>query len=332
MSSREQQRQLEEVRERDGNLCGHHYGGCGESVGSDATMDHIVPEKMLPPSARDNYIHFEARREAFSRSSGGWQKWLKNLNLQLMHKDCNRRKGSVFPDPFIDSRCECCRWFYGVQYQDGGIRPVMPGDDDPACDRGSHRILLMRSISILGEDKTVFVGIPFGPWFRGLRMTGETFGPVASILTYQSDGKVVVGGSRGTPLSLMAMRWNNVPLGIEGVKPFMERGSDVAEGSNPNQSEIDESIAHCESFGMEMSGVPVWTGDLYVSDFRRVRYPVDDEGREEVRRDVQSSVSLRDKAGMWYSGPLYLRVCGKGERLMDVSGPEGWVSRKRTAF
>ena len=91
---------LRTLNQRDGRRCGIHLGGCGKKIShrDQMSVDHIIPKK-IPLSLYDEYPgSFE----------GHW-------NLQVMHAECNSRKGSDV-SRLLDLKCKC--HYYEIRDED----------------------------------------------------------------------------------------------------------------------------------------------------------------------------------------------------------------------
>ena len=82
---------VDKLIQRDGRLCGIHLGGCGRKIAhrSEMSVDHIIPKRVPLSLYADYPVTFE----------GYW-------NLQVMHVDCNNRKGSEV-SKILDLACKC---------------------------------------------------------------------------------------------------------------------------------------------------------------------------------------------------------------------------------
>ena len=65
------------VAHRDDKICGIHLGGCMTSIQGKSTLDHILPQSLIP---------------AFRLNS---QEFNKDWNLQPMHSECNVNRGGT---------------------------------------------------------------------------------------------------------------------------------------------------------------------------------------------------------------------------------------------
>ena len=65
------------VAHRDDKICGIHLGGCMTSIQGKSTLDHILPQSLIP---------------AFRLNS---QEFNKDWNLQPMHPECNVNRGGT---------------------------------------------------------------------------------------------------------------------------------------------------------------------------------------------------------------------------------------------
>ena len=76
------------VAHQDDKICGIHLGGCMTSIQGKSTLDHILPQSLIP---------------AFRLNS---QEFNKDWNLQPMHPECNvERGGAIHGLPCFQCAC-----------------------------------------------------------------------------------------------------------------------------------------------------------------------------------------------------------------------------------
>ena len=96
------------VAHRDDKMCGVHLGGCMMSIQGKSTLDHIIPQSLI---------------QTFGLNS---QEFNKDWNLQVMHPECNgKRGGAIHGLPCFQCAChsyEVVGENLYVLYQDGQMQ------------------------------------------------------------------------------------------------------------------------------------------------------------------------------------------------------------------
>ena len=88
MSQKNNKVKRRRVTHRDDKTCGIHLGGCMTSIQGKSTLDHILPQSLIP---------------AFRLNS---QEFNKDWNLQPMHPECNvERGGAIHGLPCFQCAC-----------------------------------------------------------------------------------------------------------------------------------------------------------------------------------------------------------------------------------
>ena len=91
MSQKNNKAKRRRVAHRDDKMCGVHLGGCMTSIQGKSTLDHILPQSLIP---------------AFGLNS---QEFNRDWNLQVMHPECNvNRGGAIHGLPCF--QCACHRY------------------------------------------------------------------------------------------------------------------------------------------------------------------------------------------------------------------------------
>ena len=87
MSQKNNKVKRRRVAHRDAKICGIHLGGCMTSIQGKSTLDHILPQSLIPT--------FRLNSQEFN----------KDWNLQPMHPECNvERGGAIHGLPLLSMR------------------------------------------------------------------------------------------------------------------------------------------------------------------------------------------------------------------------------------